>query len=182
MYVLLFFREEQMLAWGKSVSKAFRDRVEQIGATLGVDPSYLMACMAFESGGTFSPSIRNAAGSGAVGLIQFMPSTAQVLGTTTSQLAAMSGIEQLDFVEKYFLPRAGKMKNLDDVYMAILWPVAIGKPDSFALFDRSDAMHPKLYIQNAGLDFNKDGVITKAEASARIRKKLEEGLLPNNAA
>lgn len=41
-----------------------------------------MAAMAFESGETFSPSIKNAAGSGAVGLIQFMPSTAKALGTS----------------------------------------------------------------------------------------------------
>ena len=35
-----------------------------------------MAVMSFETGGTFDPGIRNAAGSGATGLIQFMPSTA----------------------------------------------------------------------------------------------------------
>lgn len=125
-----------MLAWGKRVSKLFRDRVQQIGVSLGVDPNFLMACMAFESGRTFSPSIENAAGSGAVGLIQFMPGTAQALGTTTSKLKGMSAVEQLDFVEKYFKPRAGKLKTLEDVYMTILWPAAIGKPSSYVLFDR----------------------------------------------
>lgn len=169
-----------MLAWGKLVSKAFANRVIEIGATLKVDPNYLMACMAFESSQTFSPSIKNAAGSGAVGLIQFMPSTAQALGTTTAQLAAMSAIKQLDFVERYFLPKTGKLKNLEDVYMAILWPAAIGKAASFVLFDKSDPQHPKRYIQNAGLDFNRDGLITKAEVSEKVRKKLAEGLLFNN--
>src|SRR5205823_1065916 len=53
------------LAWGNKVSPAFADRVRQIGANLGVDPNSLMAIMAFETGETFSPSIRNAAGSGA---------------------------------------------------------------------------------------------------------------------
>lgn len=66
-----------MLCWGKKVSAPFRVRIVEIGHNLGVDPDFLMACMAFESGGTFSPSIKNAAGSGAIGLIQFMPSTAQ---------------------------------------------------------------------------------------------------------
>jgi hypothetical protein len=170
-----------MLAWGKKVSKPFRDRVVQMGSTLKVNPDFLMACMAFESGGSFSPSIRNAAGSGAVGLIQFMPSTAQALGTTTQQLAAMSAVRQLDYVEKYFLPRAGKLKTLEDVYMAILWPAAIGKPLSYVLFDKRDATHPKRYIQNAGLDFNKDGLITKAETAAKVRRQLDKGLLPENA-
>ncbi|GLK89291.1 transglycosylase SLT domain-containing protein [Pseudomonas turukhanskensis] len=170
-----------MLAWGQKVSKPFRDRVIGMSTTLGVDPNFLMACMAFESGETFSPSIKNAAGSGAVGLIQFMPSTAQALGTTSQQLAAMSAVKQLDFVEKYFLPRAGKLKSLEDVYMAILWPVAIGKPLDFVLFDKSDPQHPKRYIQNAGLDFNRDGKITKAETAAKVRAKLEKGLQAENA-
>ena len=66
-----------MLAWGKKVSKPFRDRVTQIGTSLQLDPNFLMACIAFESNETFSASVQNAAGSGAVGLIQFMPGTAQ---------------------------------------------------------------------------------------------------------
>ena len=171
-----------MLAFGKRVSKPFRERVLAMAHALAVNPDFLMACMAFESGGTFSPAIRNAAGSGAVGLIQFMPATAQALGTTTAQLAAMSAVKQLDYVERYFQPRAGKLKTLEDVYMAILWPAAIGKPDGFVLFDRADPVYPKRYVQNAGLDFNKDGQITKAEAAARVRRMLEEGLRPAHAA
>lgn len=64
--------------------------------------------------------------------------------------------------------------------MAILWPVAIGKPLDFVLFDKSDPEHPKRYIQNAGLDFNRDGKITKAETAAKVRAKLEKGLLVGN--
>ena len=65
--------------------------------------------------------------------------------------------------------------------MAILWPAAIGRPLDFVLFDKSDAGHPKRYIQNAGLDFNKDGLITKAEATARVVRLLDKGLRPENA-
>jgi Transglycosylase SLT domain len=167
-----------MLAWGKKVTAGFSKRVTEIAASLGTDPSFLMACMAFESGESFSASVKNAAGSGAVGLIQFMPSTAQALGTTTAKLAAMSAVSQLDFVEKYFHPSKGKLKSLEDVYMAILWPAAVGKPLSFVLFSKSDTKHPKRYIQNAGLDFDKDGVVTKAEAADKVRKKLEKGMKP----
>ncbi|GAB7127689.1 hypothetical protein JCM19000A_21960 [Silvimonas sp. JCM 19000] len=170
-----------MLAWGKKVSADFANRVTQIGSNLGVDPNFLMACMAFESGESFSASVRNAAGSGAVGLIQFMPTTAQALGTSTDQLAAMSNVQQLDFVEKYFLPSKGRLQSLEDVYMAILWPAAIGKPLDYVLFDKNDAAHPKRYVQNAGLDLDKNGQITKGETASKIRDKLNKGLLPDNA-
>jgi len=166
-----------MLAWGKKVSEEFREKVNGICQELGTEPDYLVACMAFESGETFSPSIKNAAGSGAVGLIQFMPATAQALGTTTQDLAAMTAEEQLEYIAKYFSPRKNELSSLEDVYMAILWPVAIGEPLDYVLFYKDDPEHLKRYIQNQGLDFNKDGKITKAEASDMVRKKLEKGLL-----
>jgi hypothetical protein len=170
-----------MLAWGKKVTKPFRDKVQDVATSIEVEPNFLMACMAFETGRSFSPAVKNGAGSGAVGLIQFMPSTAQALGTTTAALAAMSAVRQLDFVEKYFAPRKGKLKTLEDVYMAILWPAAIGKPNSHVLFSKADATNPKRYVQNAGLDYNSDGIITKEEASDRVRKQLTAGLKPQNA-
>jgi len=165
-----------MLAWGKQVSAEFCDRIREIADSLGTDPNYLMACIAFESGETFSPAIKNAAGSGATGLIQFMPGTAQALGTTTEELASMTAEEQLDYVEEYFLPSSGKLTTLEDVYMAILWPAAVGKPLDYVLFEKDDPEHPRRYIQNAGLDFDQDGIITKAEAAGKVRKKLEKGL------
>lgn len=167
-----------MLAWGLKVSQSFRDKVLAIATKLEVDPNFLMACMAFESNETFSPAIQNAAGSGAVGLIQFMPSTAAALGTTTEALAAMTATDQLDYVSAYFWPQRGRLKTLSDVYMAILWPAAIGKSDDYVLFDQADTAHPKRYIQNHGLDFNDDGQITKQECAARIAGKLKMGLLP----
>ena len=170
------------LCWGARVSPAFRNHVRLIADRVEVDPDYLMACMAFETGRTFDPTIRNAAGSGAVGLIQFMPSTAAALGTSSEALAALTAPEQLEFVGKYFRPNAGRLHTLSDVYMAILWPGAIGKPEGWVLFDQADAAHPKRYLQNAGLDFNHDGKITKAEATAGPARQLDAGLRPGNAA
>lgn len=170
-----------MLAWGARVSPIFRADVAGMCGRLGIaEPSWLMACMAFETGQTFSPSIRNAAGSGAIGLIQFMPSTAVMLGTTIEYLADMTSEEQLVMVEKYFTPWTGRLRNLGDVYAVILWPGMIGKPDDFVVFDQADPDHPKYYIQNKGLDFNHDGKITRAEVVARVQKELDRGLsIPN---
>jgi hypothetical protein len=159
------------LVWGKKVSAEFRSKVIEICARIKINADYLMAAMAFESGESFSPSIQNASGSGAVGLIQFMPSTAKGLGTTTSELSKMTTEQQLDYVEKYFKPHSGKLQTLEDIYMAILWPAAIGKPNDHILFKKGSAA----YTQNAGLDIDKDGNITKAEAAGKVREKYERG-------
>jgi LysM repeat protein len=167
----------QKVAWGSKVSATFKAKVIQICGKLGVDPNYLMAAMAFESAETFSPSVKNAQ-SGATGLIQFMPSTAHKLGTSTGALGGMTAEDQLEYVEKYFQPHTNKLTTLEDVYMAILWPAAIGKPNSEVLFSKPSIA----YTQNAGLDANKDGKITKEEAAARVRAKLEKGLESNRLA
>jgi hypothetical protein len=171
--------DDPALAWGAKVSREFRQKVRAICARLGIDPDHLMACMAWETGRTFSPSVRNMAGSGATGLIQFMPATAAGMGTTTGALAKMSAIAQLDYVERYFAPYRGRMRNLGDVYMAILWPAGIGKADDWVLWDR--ATRPTTYRQNAGIDINRDGRITRAEALAKVSGLLAEGRQPGNA-
>lgn len=170
------------MAWGARVSPEFRTRVIRMAGHLGSNPDNHMACMAWETGRKFTPNVVNGAGSGAIGLIQFMPQTATSLGTSTERLGAMSAVEQLDYVEMFFNPWRGKLHTLEDMYMAILWPSAISKPLWYVLFDRRDSLHPKRYMQNAGLDFNHDGVVTKAEACAKVREQLLLGLKPENAA
>jgi len=165
--------EDIELAWGKKVNAAFKRKVIEISAELGIDPNFLMAAMAFESARTFSTNIQNSL-SGAVGLIQFMPATAKGLGTSTAALKKMTPLAQLDFVRQYFLPSKGKLRDLSDVYMAILWPRAVGRPASYILF----AQGSKQYQQNKGLDVNSDGVVTKVEAASRVQQHLLEGMRP----
>lgn len=165
------------MAWGKKVSATFRARIWWLSCTLLMDPNWIMACIAWESGESFSPSKKNMAGSGATGLIQFMPSTAQELGTTTAALAKMTAEDQINFVYKYFklmIERHGALTTLEDTYMAILWPAAIGKPVASALWTKTG--RPTTYRQNSGLDSNTDGTITKFEAASRVREKLAKGL------
>ncbi len=166
----------RMIAWGSKVSAEFRQRVIAICTELEMNPDHLMSAMAFESGESFSASVKNAAGSGAVGLIQFMPATAVGLGTTTAALAKLSAVEQLDYVRLYFVGYKGKLNTVDDLYMAILWPAGIGKSDDYVLFDRDDEKHATRYTQNKGLDRDKDGKVTKAEAAHAVRAKLTKGL------
>ena len=154
----------------KYVTTEFKNKVIEVAKRLNMDPKVLIAIMAFETGGSFSPSQKNAAGSGATGLIQFMPSTAKGLGTTTDALARMTAVQQLDYVEKYFAPYKGKLNTVADAYMAVLWPAAVGKSMDYVLFKKGTTA----YNQNKGLDTNKDGVITKAEASYKVRKYVGE--------
>jgi hypothetical protein len=166
------------MAWGAKVSPAFRARVREIAGALGCSPDDLMTCMAWETGRRFSPSVRNMAGSGATGLIQFMPQTARDLGTSVADLARMTAEKQLDYVEAYFRPWRGKLRNLGDLYMAILWPRAVGQPDSHVLWDR--ASRPTTYRQNMGLDVNRDGVITRGECLVKLVAMKAEGLRTEN--
>lgn len=168
------------LAWGNKVSEEFRKLVISWGEDTGLDPSWLMACMAFETGETFRSDIANAAGSGAVGLIQFMPSTATAMGTSTAALKSIPPEVQLRYVFQYFKPYLRRIGSLEDMYMAVLWPAAVGQPQDHVLFRKGDRRRPKAYLQNRGLDWNQDGVITKAEASAKVRSKLERGFRPEN--
>jgi len=168
------------LAWGAKVDLAFRARARGVAANIGVDPSDLMTCMAWESGRTFSAAVKNMAGSGATGLIQFMPTTAISLGTTVALLAGMTAVQQLDYVEKYFIPYKGKLHDLGDLYMAILWPPAIGKPLEYVLWDQDT--RPTTYRQNSGLDIDKDGNITKAECCAKLFAMKAEGMKVGNVA
>lgn len=169
---------DRQIAWGAKVSPTFKARVLWIADTLGCSPDDLMACMHWESGGTFSPDVKNAAGSGATGLIQFMPSTARGLGTTTAKLAKMTAEDQLRWVYEYFKPWAGKLRNLGDLYMAILWPKGVGKPDHYVLWDRKKM--PTTFRQNSGLDVNKDGLVTRAECLVKVNERLARGLRPEN--
>jgi hypothetical protein len=134
--------------------------------------------MAWESDETFSADVKNKAGSGATGLIQFMPTTATDLGTNTAHLARMTPEDQLNYVYKYFRDimawRKLPIKSLEDCYMAILWPLAVGKPVSAPIFDKH--AKPTTYRQNAGLDKNKDGQVTVFECAEHIRAKLTKGL------
>jgi hypothetical protein len=172
------------LAWGAKVSPAFRDRVRLFGQDFSFDPNWLMACMAFETMRTFRADIRpiNRQGkrlSSAVGLIQFLEATARELGTSTDALAKMTPEKQLDYVWLYFRNRIrqkGPIRNVEDCYMAIHWPAAMGKPLSSTMYVRGSSA----YAANLGLDTDKNGVITKAEAGALIRAILQEGLQPKN--
>lgn len=160
--------------WGSKVSPTFRSRVLWMRDALLMPKegaNWLMSAMAFETGKTFRADQKNMAGSSGTGLIQFMSYTAIAMGTTVAELAKMTAEDQLNWVYKYFLPYKGKLNTLGDVYLAILYPKALGKSDEWVLWEKGT----KAYAQNAGLDRNKDGRITRKEVLVTITAVYQEG-------
>ena len=151
--------------WRAKKSAEFLNKTVAIARDLGANPNQLMAIMQFESGLKADEVNRV---SGATGLIQFMPSTARGLGTSTSALLAMSEIQQLDYVAKYLMPYKGRLNSLGDFYASVLWPAAVGKSDSYVLFTAGTIQ----YQQNNGFDRNRDGIITKAEITQLVKERL----------
>ena len=177
----LLFKYCKAHAWSAKVSDEFIAETKRIAKDLGMTfqgTDELLACMAFETGGTFSPTIQNGAGAPYYGIIQFGAAAAKDAGTTIPELLKMTNVEQLQYVYNFFKPYKGKLKDLSDVYMRILYPVAVGKPLDYVLF--SENGKGKAYAQNRGLDVNRDGKITKGEATAKVYQKFVEGLHPKN--
>lgn len=147
----------------------FNRKVDKIASSLGVDSKDLIAIFKQESG--VNPAAVNPM-SGATGLIQFMPSTAQRLGTSTDELKKMTAVDQLDYVYKYFKMvgvRSGM--SLGDLYMAVFMPAYVGKSEDTVLGQSgASGFSGKVYAQNKGLDRNKDGMITVADVKQSVQR------------
>lgn len=146
---------------------AFGRAVRHLAEELAVPPAWLMAVMYAES--RFDPRVYNHRGSGAAGLIQFMPATARELGSTTAALAQMDPPAQLTYVGRYFRQvrdRYGPYRSLTDLYLAVLYPRARGQGPCYALYARPS----RAYAQNQGLDENRDGVVTISDIEQRMTR------------
>ena len=147
----------------------FNGKLDKVAKELGVKKEALIAIMKHESG--VNPKAVNPM-SGATGLIQFMPDTARKLGTSTDELRKMDGVEQLDYVYKYF-KMVGVRPGMDlgDLYMAVFMPAHIGKPEDTVLGQSgASGFSGAVYRQNRGMDRNNDGVITIADVKTSVQR------------
>lgn len=163
-------------------SSAFQEKVKTICTKLGINPNWLMMVMYNESGlnaqavnkqsGDSSDAYTRSAYR-ATGLIQFMPTTAVWLGTSTQALYKMTNLEQLDYVYLYFKPYIGKMKSYFDLYMITFFPAAMAKADDYVI-QTSKVSASVIAKQNPTLDINKDGKITVGEAKKIMLKAIPQ--------
>lgn len=173
--------DDTTVVWGQRVSKKFKDRVIQMASNLGTRADYLMAIMAFETGGSFDPAQKNRANPehGPVGLIQFTSVAARALGTTKQDLVKLSAEEQLEYVEQYLMKSKHLgLSKLEDVYAAVHWPAATGRSLDYVLYAEKKEKkkgEPDFYAANKGFDTDHDGKVTLREAAAKVRDKLAEG-------
>jgi hypothetical protein len=132
---IIMFRSKSKLvqdissAYPKSAS--FAGEIVNVARSIGTNPYWLANLINFESAGTFSPSITNSLGY--TGLIQFGTGASQDLGVTTAYLRSLSAKDQMKYVQKYFeLPhkrRGSDYSNPMDLYMAVFYPLGVGKPN-----------------------------------------------------
>ena len=181
------FINKAMLLFENNVrqnKQQFIQRVVQISNLLGIHPNWLMTVMQLESGmnhqavnkqrgDTEDPYDR--AAKRATGLIQFMPRTAEGLGTTNQKLYLMSNVQQLDFVYKYYKRYANRINSVEDLYTINFWPAALGKPHSYIL-QTSTLSAQTVAAQNPGFDLNKDGKIEYGEFIQAIRATITKRL------
>lgn len=146
----------------------FEHKVRKISRKLGVPPEWMMAVMHSES--RFDASVANFKGSGATGLIQFMPTTAKDFDITTAKLRNLNHVQQLDYVYAYFDAKRKQYKqyeSLTDLYLAVLYPKALGEDYCYTMY----AEPSKAYKMNNGLDVNTDGRVTVQDIDQYLKKK-----------
>lgn len=109
----------------------FISKVIDVSNRLNIHPDSLMACIWIES--EFNRLIVNKS-SGAIGLIQCLPSTLKGLGISRFEVERMSGTEQLErVVYQYLKPYKGQMIRNIDVYLSIFYPLSVGENDSYVI-------------------------------------------------
>lgn len=169
---------------GESIAE-FERMVQNICRILEINPNWLMMVMWSESRlnaqavnkqpGDSENALERAA-KRATGLIQFMPNTAINLGTTNKALYAMSAIDQLNYVYKYFKPWTGKIKNYFDLYLVTFFPVAVGRPDDYILQTKKLSAST-IAKQNPFFDVNKDGKLTVGEIKRRMYESIPKSIV-----
>ncbi|MEZ4885001.1 MAG: transglycosylase SLT domain-containing protein [Chitinophagales bacterium] len=146
----------------------FEKKVRNISNKLDIHPNWLMAIMHSES--KLDASVVNLKGSGAAGLIQFLPTTAIDMDITVEQMRNLNHVQQLDYVHTYLKgvkeTRKVNYNNITDLYLAILYPAAIGKDVEFVLYRKPS----EKYQANSGLDENRDGEISISDIDLRMQR------------
>jgi hypothetical protein len=162
----------------KNRSSAEREFFVRTMAEAGFDPVAIAAVIEVESNRSWSPSIHGPAGTFSdppgypIGLIQFAPSTARSLGTTTDQLERMSFAEQLPYVVAYYRMFGGPdaFREPGDYYLAG-WGTSPRTSGDAVLALEGSAK----YRGNPALDLDKDGTIYAHELRDLVNRWIANG-------
>jgi hypothetical protein len=144
--------------------------IRVLSKELDVPSAWLSAIIHFETAGTFRKDIRNRK-SGAIGYIQFMPTTLKEMGITPDHISKYTTQEQFFYVGKYFERhrRNYEFEEFIDLYLAVIYPAARkwyrydmnGIKRSVLNYDHVLFRRGSIqYRQNKGLDWDNDGLVT----------------------
>lgn len=104
--------------------------IEEVATLVGTNPAWLDALINFETGGTYSPTIKNPRSS-ARGLIQITDAAAQDLGFRDSLDAVTKNPDVQSQMYNVVLPYLERYKPLETrqkLYMAVFYPAAMSEP------------------------------------------------------
>ena len=144
----------------------FYAHLEVVADNLEVPRQWLEAVIFNES--SFDASVSNLRGSGAQGLIQFMPETCKTFKIDYKKLKNLGPVEQLPLIYKYlnyYKERDGAFQSLGDLYVAVLLP-GVRKSPKKVLYSKPS----KRYKQNDSLDENKDGRVDVVDIDMRMAR------------
>ena len=165
----------------KALGPEFLAKVKRIANNINCDYKDLLAVMNSESG--FNSKVQNQAGHQAYGLIQFTPEAAEGIGTSISALLAMTPMQQLDYVEKFYVKAtktrgmSGKRLTGADLYALTFLPARANEEVLCVRGERYTSGKKKGQLKNwyeanaKAFDHNGDGKITKSELQMQIDKK-----------
>ncbi len=111
-------------------SLEFCQVLHRVASELALNPNWLMACMYHESKldhTYFNPE------TGGLGSIQLNEAACRKSGYTFKKVQKMSNVEQLKLVLAYLHPYSAQINTYSDLYLAIAYPSALGKPEGFLL-------------------------------------------------
>jgi len=174
----------QPFSW--TTDQPFLTKIKEVCGRLGFDPLDLIGIMYLESAASMDPAKPN--GVGYFGLIQFGGPAAQTLKTSTSALAAMTRVGQMDYVEKFFKywgwpsNKVASPAPIANIYMTVFLPAFrfAGLDDKVAV--RDDPKTGAYYKGNPSFDPSpKKGYITPrmVQEAALIQKRAALQCLAN---
>lgn len=147
----------------KYFDEVSRLKADQLAKKYNVTVDDLCTIFSIESGG--NPKKYNPV-SGAIGIIQWLPSTARNFGVTTKDIKNMSTLDQLYLAEQYldFFQPKDNYNNIWNLYFAVFQPSAMGKPDNYIIGKEGSAAA----VNNPGVTraHKDDNVLTVADVKA----------------
>ncbi len=163
------------------IRSAFEKKVIEVANYLEINPNWLMILMNFETAGQMNPTATNIIG--CVGFIQFCSDglyngekSKKILGKWYSlQTIKNSGyVGQMNYVRDFFEPYKDKIETIYDLYVALFYPYALGKPDSFKFGSEISPERVKTVAnQNKAISQGKE-YITYKEVRAMVDGQMKK--------